>query len=129
MRKILIFLLGAIVICFLSCRESEVEGATLTKLAYGKEVLISLNSKFQIRLPGNASTGCAWNTVFADAGIIMQKGEPDYQESSGGIGKSGFFVLTYEAIGTGTSKLRLNYGRSWEPQSPIDSFFVTILVK
>jgi inhibitor of cysteine peptidase len=90
----------------------------------GKEVVLSPGQEFSIKLPGNPTTGYRWTVARVSGAALRQMGKLQYRPSAGAggrLGAGGEYSVTFRAVSTGTTEIRLDYGRSWE-KSPEQSF-------
>lgn len=100
---------------------------------FGSIQRLDVGDSLLIRLTGNATTGYEWVRVepasLEGAPIEIVK-ESDYQTSECQVvGAPGEFVFQYRAMRPGTVTLGFEHRRPWDPQDPIDSYFVTVWVR
>ena len=85
---------------------------------------IRVGDELVIELPSNASTGYAWSireptasdiVAFESVTYVMD----DAPEGMSGVG--GTEVFRFRATGAGTTTIRLEYVRSWEPDDSADT--------
>lgn len=95
------------------------EAATVT-LRGGERLLIAL--------PGNPTTGYAWEVVEEPAFLARVEGL-DYLPDSTLLGGGGTFFFRYEATEAGEGELSFAYRRPWEALPPEQTFSVTIAVQ
>ena len=85
----------------------------------GSDITLSGDQLLSITLPGNPTTGYAWETnPTPDAAILELVEEPTFTSDSKALGSGGEFTFTYLAAGEGQVKLRLIYHRSFEQDVP-----------
>jgi inhibitor of cysteine peptidase len=88
----------------------------------GKSFEVSQNDLISINLPENPTTGYLWQVSEVDNRVVK------IQDSSG-IGAGGMRILSFKAESSGTTNIRLNLRRGWEPeQSAIEKFGLIIHV-
>ncbi|OGV51117.1 MAG: hypothetical protein A2X49_01605, partial [Lentisphaerae bacterium GWF2_52_8] len=90
----------------------------------GTEVSLPPGRRFTIKLPGNPTTGYQWTVAKAVGDSFRQVGELEYRSSAGSVGRvgaGGEYSVSFRAVSTGTTEIRLDYGRSWE-KAPERSF-------
>ncbi len=90
----------------------------------GQEVALSPGQKLIIKLPGNPTTGYQWSIPKVSGAAFLKLGELQYRPSAGSagrVGAGGEYSVSFRAVSTGTTDIRLDYGRSWE-KSPEQSF-------
>jgi|GEM_PF-1590863 len=107
----------------------------LDSTADGTTQQLKVGDVIDITLESNPSTGYAWYATSANPEIVAQLGEAQYQEpktSSGEpkLGALGTEVLYFEAKGTGTTTLILDYKRGWETDiAPEKTITITVEVE
>jgi predicted secreted protein/predicted small lipoprotein YifL len=88
-----------------------------------------------VTLESNLTTGYSWFATISDPKVLVQMGEPQYQEPAsstgtplmGAAGKQTFFL---QATGTGTASVTLEYKRSFEENvTPEKTITITLEVK
>lgn len=110
---------------------------TVTESANGSTVNIGAGDRLRVELPSNPSTGYSWQTLELNSWVLARTKRPvftpdwvvgaDRQRMVGGGGK---LTLEYEAIGAGTSPVKIAYSRQWETNTaPAKSFQMTVVVK
>jgi inhibitor of cysteine peptidase len=85
----------------------------------GRRVLLHVGETLEIRLSENASTGYQW-AVSSEPAVTEKIFRPRAQVAegpSGPPGKSGFRHLYFDAVGTGSADLELEYRRPWESKT------------
>lgn len=88
-----------------------------------------------ITLESNPSTGYGWYATISDPKVLLQMGEPQYQESSSStgtplLGAAGKQVFYFQAAETGTATVTLQYMRSFETNvSPEKTITISVDVK
>ncbi len=110
---------------------------TVTESANGSTVNIGVGDRLRVELPSNPSTGYSWQTMELNSWVLARTKRPvftpdwvvgaDRQRMVGGSGK---LTLEYEAIGAGTSPVRIAYSRQWETNTaPAKTLQMTVVVK
>lgn len=110
---------------------------TVTASASGSTVNIGTGDRLRVELPSNPSTGYSWQTQELNSWVLARTKRPqftpdwvvgaDRQRMVGGGGK---LTLEYEAIGAGTSAVKIAYSRPWETNTaPAKTFQMTVVVK
>ena len=99
---------------------------TQKEVARGQELLVALAS--------NPTTGYRWEVSEVDKAILRQVGDAEFKSSASGnpplVGAGGTETFHFEAIGTGTTTLKIVYRRSWETGvPPIKTYTVQIAVR
>lgn len=107
----------------------------LTQADNGSTVTLRHHDRLKIQLPGNPSTGYAWQTIKVNSWVVAPVGHPTFvsesrqTNSAPVIGAGGVVQLTYEVVGKGSTPLELGYSRPWEPEStPSQTFKLTVNV-
>lgn len=83
---------------------------------YGKNddvIKTKVGEKFTIELEGNPTTGFQWLEHENTENVKLI--DRDVKRVPNEIGGSNVEVLTFETIGEGVSKVRLDYKQAWEP--------------
>jgi len=100
----------------------------ITKERDGDEIEVKPGECIQIELPENPTTGYRWQ-VHPPSNLLLEL-QGDTFESAGqaSCGAGGTRQLRYCARSEGTTKIEMEYGRSWE-KGPVDMFHLTVRVK
>ncbi|MBU5613889.1 protease inhibitor I42 family protein [Geomonas azotofigens] len=108
-------------------KESEVQTVTLTEVDSGKTIRIGQDAMLRVCLPGNGSTGFAWEVV--SSSILSQQGEPEVDPNSSAIGAGATYSYFFKAAMPGTGSLKMVYRRPWETRAaPLRSFEIVVVV-
>lgn len=88
----------------------------------------------KITLEANSSTGYTWDVASNNKKVLRYDGKKYIEPKSTGstpiVGAAGKEVLTFKAIKSGTSTLKLVYHRPWEKNvKPAKTFTIKITVK
>ena len=109
---------------------SEVQ---LTQDDNGKSFTVSRGGTVIVALTSNPSTGYAWSVVSPEPKNLELDGQPRYVppgSTTPVVGAPGTEVFTFKAVEKGTSTLRMEYRRSFEPNEPPQgTFSVEVEVK
>jgi inhibitor of cysteine peptidase len=103
--------------------------------ADGSNQAMNVGEIMSFALESNPSTGFGWYATSSDPGVLVQLGEPEYQDpqSSTGtplIGAPGIQTLYFQALSAGNATLTLEYKRSWETDvAPEKTITLTVEVK
>jgi inhibitor of cysteine peptidase len=90
----------------------------------GDRFFLNLGETFELRLPGNPTTGYAWEVSDIDDQMVRLVRQdfisgPAPTESRGPVaGAGGTFIFIFQAIGHGTTSVDLVYHRPWEKDAP-----------
>ena len=108
---------------------------SLDATADGTTQQLKQGEVLSITLESNPSTGYGWVATISDPAIMVQMGEPVYQEppsnsSTPALGASGTQTFYFQALETGATTLRLDYKRSFETNvAPEKTVRVAVEVK
>lgn len=95
----------------------------------GQTVTMGVGDVLQVMLPENQSTGYLWAVVTNDEGVLRPSDEPAYEVDSDAEGAGGTRTFLFEAVGAGTSGLRLVNARQQETAvEPAATFELTVQV-
>ncbi len=85
----------------------------------GKPVSVALGGKFALVLESNRTTGYRWECSGpGDASIAKFTGSEYMEPETRLVGAGGKDVLTFEAVGKGSTEIPLKYVRPWEKNIP-----------
>ena len=105
----------------------------LTQADNGKSVNVSNGGTLIVALTSNPSTGYAWSVVSPEPKNLELDGQPKYVppgSTTPVVGAPGTEVFTFKAVEKGTSTLKMEYRRSFEPNEPAqETFSVEVQVK
>lgn len=102
----------------------------LGKEACGDYVEAMIGQIITIRLPGNPTTGYAWQALPPDHAAVIPIGPVEYHKSADdgkAVGTGGAYVFHYRADREGAAKITLLYKREWEKE-PAERFTVLVRV-
>ncbi len=95
----------------------------------GQTVTMAAGDILQIMLAENPTTGYTWAIVTNDEAVLRPSDEPAYEAESDAIGAGGTRTFLFDAIGPGTSVLRLVNARQQETAvEPVATFELTVQV-
>jgi len=129
MKKLMIIaIVGTILLATLAgCGNKTVK---VDQSMNGQTITVKKGETIVISLTGNPTTGFNWAAADLDTAILAQQGDAAFKADSNLIGAGGTVTLTFEAVGTGTTTLTLNYMRSWETAvAPEKVFTVSVVVE
>ena len=96
----------------------------------GRTFMVARGSSISIELPGNPTTGFAWESSVGSRAVVSPTNGGDFEPSSGAIGAGGTYTFQYQALARGRSDVTLVYRRSWEAGvEPLKTYTVTIVVR
>ncbi len=113
----------------------KVANVSLDAMADGSTQQLKKGEVMSITLESNPSTGYSWFATISKPTVLVQMGDPQYQEpaSSGNtpiVGAAGTQTFYFQAAETGTTTLTLDYKRSFETNvAPEKSVSMTVEVK
>ncbi len=114
---------------------ANVANVSLDATADGTTQQLKIGEVLSISLDSNTSTGYSWFATISNAAVLVQMGEPVYQETATNsstpvLGAAGAQIFYFQATGTGTTSLTLDYKRSFETNvTPEKTFSMTVEVK
>lgn len=101
----------------------------LTEADAGRTIALRIGDRLEVTLPGNPTTGFAWEVDTLNTSIMRQIGAAEFVASSSALGSAGDIILRFEAVGAGQTELKLIYQRPFEQTTPpAQTFAVTVLV-
>ncbi len=112
----------------------KVTDIELDASANGTTQQLSKGQVIAITLESNPSTGYNWYATIADTKVLVQMGEPQFQEPSTAtspvVGAPGMLTIYFQAVDPGTTTVTIDYMRSWEKDvAPEQSISFTVEVK
>jgi predicted secreted protein len=113
----------------------RVANVTLDASADGTTQQLKMGEVMAIILESNASTGYSWEATISNPSVLVEMQEPQYQEpaSASGtpvVGAAGTETFYFQAAGTGTTSLTLDYLQSFETNVPPEkTVVITVEVK
>ncbi|MBM3902780.1 MAG: protease inhibitor I42 family protein [Verrucomicrobia bacterium] len=110
---------------------------TVTESESGSTVNIGTGDRLRVELPSNPSTGYSWQTMELNSWVLARTKRPEFTpdwvvgaDRQRMVGSGGWLTLEYEAIGAGTSPVKIAYSRPWETNAaPAKTFQLTVVVK
>jgi predicted secreted protein len=143
MRKVVASsIMAAIAVLLVSCGSSPTSESSsdknvapaqvITLKMNGQTIEVNEGDTFQISIPTIPAQGFNWEPETLDSNILEQQGDALYQQNQGADEAGGNVILTFKAVGKGTTPLTLIYTQS-RVNNPnamyTQSFGVTINVK
>ena len=100
----------------------------------GKSVTLKAAEAAAVRLPGNITTGYAWQVAQLDGEAVAQVGKVEYATSQAPgdrrVGVGGVFIAIFQAVKPGQATVKMAYSRPWEKDTaPAKTFTVTFSVE
>jgi inhibitor of cysteine peptidase len=78
------------------------------------EFQIEIGDKIRAKLCSNPTTGFQWEYEMSNENVLKEE-DHDFDEPEGdGVGAPGIEVWTFEAVGKGTTEVRMSYSQPWE---------------
>jgi inhibitor of cysteine peptidase len=85
-------------------------------------ISVTAGEEFALRLKSNPSTGYSWELQEPlDDSILVSKGSDFEQGESNAPGAGGHELLTYEAVGDGTTTISLGYLQPFDDAPPTET--------
>ncbi len=95
----------------------------------GKTVEIVVGDELDVILPGNPTTGYAWDLIALDLNVLSRV-KTEFFANNKMMGAGGVEVITLHAVAAGKSEVKLIYHRSFEHNvAPLKTFEVTVIIK
>lgn len=125
--KTKIFILLAL-FASIKCTDTIINEPEITEKDNSSTVMYKANTKFNIALEGNITTGYSWNVASIDTTKINQIGTYEYKSNEGTlIGRPGKFIFKFKTVNKGESFIKFYYARTWETGiAPVDSFKIKV---
>ncbi len=125
------FIFLALVLAVLVGCTQDLGAIDLDSANNGATLDLSSNQALNIKLDSNATTGYKWDLVTPPDGRVLKLVSSKYNAPTGGaLGAGGSETWQFQAVGRGTTTLKLGYARPFEPNNPpAKEFTVTINVK
>lgn len=102
----------------------------------GRQIELTKGQTLNVTLEANPSTGYSWEAVELNNNILLQIGEPEYQQISNFTnehpmaGVPEMQIFRFEVINTGRTTLKLVYHRPWEKDvAPLNNFSIDLVVR
>jgi len=122
--------LCVLTLCALLTGVSDAKQIQIIEEDNGETVTIARGGTFVIQLPGNPTTGYAWQVAGGDRMIVRQFSKPRYKADSKLVGAGGMFTFQFKGVSKGRTDLRLVYRRPWEKkEKPARTFDLTVVVE
>ena len=95
----------------------------------GQTVTMVVGDALQVMLAENPTTGYVWAIVTNDDAVLRLSDEPAYEAESDALGAGGTRTFLFNAVGAGTSVLRLVNARQQDTAvEPAATFEITVQV-
>jgi inhibitor of cysteine peptidase len=118
--------LVALVLVFSSCEKDEQNKSDNIKPDYE----ISINESFQLDLISNPTTGYSWKWTNREIVSIVDTIDHSYAPDTPILlGSGGKEIWKFKGIKTGIDTIKLEYKRSWESNSHLDSRKIVVKVQ
>jgi inhibitor of cysteine peptidase len=105
------------------------ESIKLNENDSGKTVEIHVGDKLDVILPGNPTTGYAWELFMSDSNVLSLV-KREFFANNKAMGSSGVEIIKLQAIAAGNSEVKMIYHRSFEPNvPPLKTFKVIVSIK
>lgn len=86
----------------------------------GRNLELERGDKVNLHLQSNPSTGYSWHIERLDTGVLVNESHSyraPHVEDSGKVGQGGTEIFSFRAVGAGSTKLVMEYRRSWEEET------------
>ncbi len=112
---------------------SKVANVSLDASADGTTQQLKKGEVLSLSLESNPSTGYSWFATISNSAVLVQMGDPQYQQpvsSTPLIGAAGIQIFFFQAVETGSTNLKLDYMRSFESNvAPENTLTIAVEVK
>jgi predicted secreted protein len=97
---------------------------------HGSQVTLGVNEVLVVSLESTPSSGYGWEITEIDGRVIQQVGEVEFVEKPGipQVGDWDVEVFRFEPVVSGECTLTLVYRSAQEPEPPLDTFTITVVV-
>lgn len=129
MRTLVVTSFFLMLVSFSSC---GARGVAVTAADNGGEVALKPGETLTITLESNPTTGYSWQVMEINSTVLLQQGEPEYEQSpnsEGLVGAGGMERFRFEALAPGETTLVLGYMRPWESVQPIETYSIQVVVE
>ncbi|MDB5120766.1 MAG: hypothetical protein JWN56_1984 [Sphingobacteriales bacterium] len=125
MLKLSIYVTTALFI-FASCKKDDKNNTDTVKANYE----IAVNGNFQLSLTSNGSTGYSWTWINKQVVTTVDTFDFKYIiDDPAKVGGDGKEIWNFKGIKAGVDTIKLEYKRSWDANSTIDSKKIVVKVK
>lgn len=122
-RPLVVLAIVGLLVGTAGCAARKIYGEDVSRIeaARGDDIVIALAA--------NPTTGYAWMPGKTDPAILTLVGSDYEPPPSAALGAGGRQLVTFRAVGRGTTTLQLDYRRPWESTAPAKSAIFTIVVR
>jgi inhibitor of cysteine peptidase len=85
---------------------------------------VHVGDQVSVALDENPTTGYRWQAEFDDS--VLRAVDDTFEAATGASGAGGTRRFTFDAVGAGTTELRLRKCRSWKPDEVVEEFAVSL---
>ena len=96
---------------------------TITEQDNGKTIELPKGATLVLKLSSNASTGYSWSVQSNSSLLKLVKSDYTEQKQAKLVGAPGVQTFQWQAAGSGTAALQLEYRRPWEKDQPAAKLF------
>ncbi len=125
-----LILLGLFLVVLVGCTQ-DLGAIDLDSANNGVTLDVTANQVLSIHLDSNPTTGYKWDLVAPPDSRVLKLVLSKYNApTSGAVGAGGSENWQFQAVGRGTTSLKLAYARPFEPNNPpAKEFSITVNVK
>lgn len=106
----------------------EIGGSSESAHASNATASASAGGSFSVALDSNPTTGYSWQVKRIDGSMARLVLDEYMPASSSALGAGGKQVLTFQALKQGTTTIELQYVRPWEPDNPVRTYSINVIV-
>ena len=108
----------------------EPTAADYTATDSGRTITLQPGDTFTVELTSSPTTAYFWEVIELDEAVVRNVSseyvpDPATKDMAGG---GGVDIWTFEALASGTTALRMEYARKFEPRDPAGEFELTLVV-
>ncbi len=101
----------------------------LTNMDADKKVDLALGDILEIAFATSTMEGYTWQVMEVNGVVLKQMGDPVFTRLSSNMGNPGVQVWKFQAVGVGSTVLKLGYAQWFNKTAPSPTFQVTVNVK
>ena len=101
----------------------------LTNTDTGKQVALAPGNILELVFETSTMEGYEWQVMEINNAVLKQMGDPVFNRQSNAMGNPGVQVWQFQAVGAGSTVLKLGYAQWFNKTAPNPIFQVTVNVK
>ena len=101
----------------------------ITEKMSGASTGMEVGHWLKVELESNATTGFEWKLLDVDATVLRSDGQEYIPPEDEALGAPGLAIWRFEAVGKGTTTIKLGYQKAFEEDAPPEkTFTLTVAV-